>query len=147
MNLSIYRFKQDQGRLSRGIAFGLSACLLYYGCWTLFYFLHWSWAKENLIDRLIPIVNLPLNPALLISIALFFGGMWGLIWFVNRPGLGTLLIETETEMKKVTWPSWRDSFNSSLVVLLAVIFFMIYLGATDILLNFVFSKVIFGGLA
>ena len=79
--------------------------------------------------------------------AVFIGGIWWLIWFINRPKLGGLLIDTETEMKKVTWPSWRDSFNSSLVVLVAVIFFMLFLGATDIVMNFVFSKIIFGGLA
>ncbi|MHC4942970.1 MAG: preprotein translocase subunit SecE [Planctomycetota bacterium] len=147
MNFSIYRFKQDQGRLTRGIAFFLYACLLYYGCWTLYYFLHWPWAKDNLIEWKIPIINQPINLALVIACALMVFGLWVMVWFLNQPKFGSLLIETETEMKKVTWPSWNDSFNSSLVVLVAVIFFMIYLGVADIVLNFIFSKIVFGGLA
>ena len=68
-----------------------------------------------------------------------------LIWMINRPKLGGLLIETETEMKKVSWPSWSDAFNSSLVVLVAVIFFMLFLGLARIVLIFIFDKIIFGG--
>lgn len=147
MNLSIYKYKQDQGRYARGVTMLLMTILWYYGCWTLYYFLHWPWAQGKLVDALIPVVNLPINPALIISIVAFFAGELLMIKYLNRPKFCNLLIETETEMKKVTWPSWGDSFNSSIVVLIGVIFFMIYLGCADILLNIIFSKIIFGGLA
>jgi preprotein translocase SecE subunit len=147
MNLSIYRYKQDQGRLARGSLFGLHTLLLYYGCYSLYFFLHWDWAVNPLMSGQIPILNIPINPALIIAMGVFFGGEWAAIRLLNSPKLGTLLIETETEMKKVTWPSWNDSFNSSVVVLIAVVFFMIFLGFADVILNFIFSKIVFAGLA
>lgn len=145
MVLKIFSYKPDQGRFSRGLSFWLLTGLSYFGCRTLYFFLHWSWAKDNLLEEPIPIINTPLNPALIISVGLFLIIEWLIVKLVvNRPKVGDLLIETETEMKKVTWPSWNDAFNSSLVVLVAVIFFMILLGLSDFLLNQVFSKFIFG---
>lgn len=143
MNLSIYRYKPEQGRLTRGIGFLLCSILWMYGCRTFYFFLHWPWATGKMMEDVIPIINQPLNPAFIISCGLFVAGELVIIWFVNRPKLGTLLIETETEMKKVTWPSWGESFNSSLVVLVAVIFFMIFLGAADIFFKIMFSDIIF----
>ena len=146
MNLSIYRYKPDQGRLSRGVAFWLVSAVIYYGCRTLYFFLHWPWAKSNLIEEHIPIADVPLNMALILSFVVFLAAEWGLVWMINRRKMGELLIETETEMKKVSWPSWNDSFSSSIVVLIAVIFFMIFLGFSDALLHRVFSNIIFGRL-
>ena len=143
MNLSIYRYKPDQGRITRGIGFLLASFLWVYGCRTFYFFLHWPWATDRLVDDVIPIINQPLNLAFIVSVALFIAGELLMVWFINRPKLGTLLIETETEMKKVTWPSWSESFNSSIVVLIAVIFFMIYLGACDFVFNFFFTKIVF----
>jgi preprotein translocase SecE subunit len=145
MNLSIYHYKPDQGRMARGVLFWLCTALIYYGCQTLYYFLHWSWAQTKLIQENIPILDIPLNPALIIALVLFIAIEFFLIKTINRPKLGNLLIETETEMKKVTWPSWGDSFNSSIVVLIAVIFFMGFLFLTNIVLTFIFRKVVFGG--
>ena len=147
MNLSIYRYKPDQGRLTRGSAFWLSSLLIYYGVYTLYFFLHWEWAYNRLVPGDIPIVNLPVDMRLLVCTVVFLGAEWFVVWIINRPGLGDLLIETETEMKKVTWPSWDDALNSSFVVLITVIFFMVFLGFTDVLLTFIFNNIIFGGAA
>lgn len=143
MNLSIYQYKPDQGRITRGVAFWLSSLLIYYGVYTLYFFLHWDWALRRLLPGDIPIVNLPVNVALIVSAVVFLAAEAVVIWFINRPGLGGLLIETETEMKKVTWPSWNDALNSSFVVLVTVIFFMVFLGFTDVVLTFIFQSIIF----
>ena len=144
MNLSIFRFKPDQGRLARGAAFWLTTALVFYGCQTLYLFLQWGWAQEKLVEWEIPVFNLPVNLALIISVVVFLGFETLLLKLINSVKLGTLLIETETEMKKVTWPSVSDSFNSSMVVLIAVIFFMLFLGISDIVLHFIFKDIIFG---
>jgi len=145
MAFNIFRYKSEQGKLARGIAFWLLTALSGWGCRTLFYFLHWDWATQNLLNENIPIIDTPLSPALIISIVLFF--VFELIiihWVVNRPKIGDLLIETEIEMKKVTWPSWNDAFNSSIVIFIAVIFFMVLLGLSDFLFNQFFSEIVFG---
>ena len=147
MNLSIYRYKPDQGRLTRGIAFWLSSLLIYYGVYTLYYFLSWDWAARRFVAGDIPIVNLPVDVKLLVCAVVFLAFEGFVVWLSNRPGLGGLLIDTETEMKKVTWPSWDDALNSSFVVLITVIFFMVFLGFTDVFLAFIFNKIIFGGVA
>ena len=145
MAFDFFSYKSDQGRFTRGLAFWLLTLLSCYGCQTFFYFLHWDWAKSNLLDQKMPILNMPLNLALIISLVLFL--VIELVIYklvVNRPKMGDLLIETETEMKKVTWPSWNDAFNSSIVVLIAVIFFMILLAVSDFLLSQVFDYGVFG---
>lgn len=145
MRLSIYQVKPDQGRITRGSAFWLSALLIYYGCRTLYFFLSWDWAQKNFLeDTLIPVVNVPLNMTLIISTVVFLLMIWVVIKLINSEKLGNLLIETETEMKKVTWPSFNESFNSSIVVLIAVIFFLIFLGLADFCLNKIFAEMIFG---
>lgn len=35
------------------------------------------------------------------------------------------------EFEKVTWPSWQELMDSTMVVLAIVVFFSIYLGALD----------------
>jgi len=141
-----FSYKPDQGRFTRGVAFWLLTALSYFGCKTLYFFLHWDWAKQNLLGQNIPILNIPLSPGLIVSVGVFIAGeilISRLI--VNRPKMCDLLIETETEMKKVTWPSWNDALNSSIVVLFTVIFFMILLGFSDFLLTKIFSGFIFSG--
>ena len=47
---------------------------------------------------------------------------WLTFWFVNTPKYGEFLIMTESEMRKVTWPSRREVVNSvKIVILLTVI--------------------------
>lgn len=146
MAFDFFSYKSDQGRFSRGLAFWLLTALAYYGCRTFYFFImQWSWAKENMLDQKMPILDMPLNLALIVSLVLFL--VVELVIFklvVNRPKVGDMLIETETEMKKVTWPSWNDAFNSSIVVLIAVIFFMILLAISDFLLSQVFDYGVFG---
>lgn len=144
MAISFFSYKPDQGRFARGLAFWLLTGLSYFGCSTLYYFLHWSWATDNLLDRNIPILDMPLNLALIISVVVFFFVEFMILkLIVNRPNVSTMLIDTETEMKKVTWPTWNDAFNSSLIVLAAVAFFAILLGLSDIILNKVFLDFVF----
>jgi len=144
MAFSFFSYKQDQGRFARGLAFWLLTGLTYFGCVTFYYFLHWPWATGNLVDRNIPILDIPLNLALIISVALFLFIVFMILkLIVNKPSVGTMLIDTETEMKKVTWPTWNDAFNSSLIVLGAVAFFAVLLGLADIILNKVFLQYIF----
>ena len=57
--------------------------------------------------------------------------------------LANLLIDTEQEMKKVTWPSFDDSKKSSLVVIGCVVFMLGFLTAADLLLSTVFKDLIY----
>jgi preprotein translocase subunit SecE len=43
---------------------------------------------------------------------------WITFWFVNSPAWAEFLIMTESEMRKVAWPSRREVVNSTKVVIL-----------------------------
>ena len=43
---------------------------------------------------------------------------WITFWFVNSPKWAEFLIMTESEMRKVSWPSRREVINSTKVVIL-----------------------------
>ena len=50
--------------------------------------------------------------------------------------VGLFLKEVRAELGKVTWPSFNELVGSTIVVLILVCFFAIYLGAID----FAFSR-------
>ncbi len=49
---------------------------------------------------------------------------------------GQFLQEVRAEMAKVTWPTFNQLVGSTIVVLILITFFAVYLGAID----FVFSR-------
>jgi preprotein translocase subunit SecE len=48
---------------------------------------------------------------------------------------GEFLTEVRNEMKRVTWPSQREVYATTVVVILTSVFFGLYLFAVDLLLN------------
>jgi len=42
--------------------------------------------------------------------------------------------QVKAELKKVTWPSRKDTYSSTLVVIVLVIFSAVYLGVVDLVL-------------
>jgi preprotein translocase SecE subunit len=51
--------------------------------------------------------------------------------WLEKPVNADLLIDTESELRKVTWPTFKDVVNSSLVVIICVVFLMAFLAGTD----------------
>jgi preprotein translocase subunit SecE len=45
--------------------------------------------------------------------------------------VGRFLKEVQSEMAKVTWPTFRQLVGSTIIVLILVCFFAVYLGAID----------------
>ncbi len=48
---------------------------------------------------------------------------------------GEFLTEVRNEMKRVTWPSQREVYATTVVVILTAVFFGLYLFGVDLLLN------------
>lgn len=141
-------YKKDQGRLARMAAYWSLALLILYGCRS-FYMILPTWS-ESLGKPLsasmpkLPILGWSLNPALLIT-----GVMLGAAWYVlyrwqQTPKVADLLIDTETELTKVTWPTMTDAVNSSLVFVAVVLFLMAFLAGTDALLGLWTTRVLLG---
>jgi preprotein translocase SecE subunit len=142
-------YKKDQGRLARMAAYWSLALLLLYGCQS-FYAILPTWsaslAKPLFGGSLpkIPILGWNLNAALLISGALLAAAWYALYRWQQTPKVADLLIDTETELTKVTWPTMNDAVNSSLVVVAVVLFLMAFLAGMDALLGWWTTRVLLG---
>jgi preprotein translocase SecE subunit len=139
-------YKPQQGRIARTTAFWSSVMLLLYACYTLHTEL--SGRAPDLAEALggivIPIVSVKLSISFLLSALIFVAGFVGLSIWLNRPKSADLLIETESELKKVTWPTMQDATNSSLVVIATVVFLMVYMGLCDRVLGSVIGQYVLG---
>lgn len=141
-------YKKDQGRLARMAAYWSLALLILYGCQS-FYAILPTWNAKlgepfSASVRKLPILGWNLSPALLISGLLLAAAWYVLYRWQQTPKVADLLIETETELTKVTWPTMGDAVNSSLVVVAVVLFLMSFLAGSDALLGWWTSKVLLG---
>lgn len=133
-------YKEDQGRLARLAVFWALALLAFYGCYAFYGEVLKAKSKTlaaPLIPSMkkIPVLGIELNGAILIAAPLFGLALWGLHRWLQRPKAADLLIETESEMRKVTWPTLNEAVGSSLVVVVCVVFLMVYLAGADWLLG------------
>ena len=51
--------------------------------------------------------------------------------FLNRPKVADVLIETESELRKVVWPSWADTWAGTMAVIVTVAILLTYLAVAD----------------
>ena len=139
-------YKPEQGRLARMAAFWSLALLLLFGC----NFLHLqltsyvSSLKDPLGDLHIPIVSIPLSGSFLISSFVFLGGLLWLYNWQQKPKVADLLIDTESELRKVTWPTMQEVVNSSMVVIISVAILMGFLAGSDWFLGMFVRRLIYG---
>ncbi|MBD1400243.1 preprotein translocase subunit SecE [Pelovirga terrestris] len=49
--------------------------------------------------------------------------------------LNTFLGNVKEELQKVTWPSKKDTYGSTMVVIIVVMFCAVYLGVVDMILS------------
>ena len=139
-------YKEDQGRLARMAAFWSVTLLLIFGCT----FLHDQLIQidsmaEPIRGYRIPIISVDLSGSFLVSLAVFVVGLLVVLRWQQRPKIADLLIDTEAELKKVTWPTPSEVTNSSLVVIVSVLIIGAYLAFVDLFLARLMKVIIFGG--
>lgn len=133
-------YKQDQGRFARLAAFWSLAILIFYGCTSLYTTLLGYWPNQMATPFTasmpkIPVLGLPLNLAMVISTAVLGVSVWALYRVLERPKTADVLIDTESELRKVTWPTVPEAVRSSFVVIVCVLFLMAFLAGADWLLG------------
>ena len=118
MNLEIY--KKGQGKYARGSAYLLGGLLILFGAVRLH-------ATFNVPGQHVWVTDLPIIGSItlykVISAAVFLGGMLALHLVLNGNKTADLLIDTEQEMRKVSWPS-RKEVQSATMVVVVVTFIM-----------------------
>lgn len=145
-------YKPDQGRLARLAAYWSLAFLVFYGCTSLHAELSSRFGGalgRPLLASLtkIPVLGLKLSAALLITVLVLGGSLYALYRWQQTPKVSDLLIDTEAELRKVTWPTMPEAVNSSVIVIVCVVFLMGFLAGTDWLLGRWFTLILTGGRA
>lgn len=138
-------YKEDQGRHVRMTAFWSLVFFIGFGC----RFLHdilirWPSLREPLGGARLPVVGVNMSPAFLVTALIFCAGVLFVHGWLRRPKIADLLIETEAELLKVSWPKGREVWNASMVVLVSVVLLGLYLAGVDVFLFRLMRSLILG---
>jgi preprotein translocase SecE subunit len=120
--------KKGQGTLARATAYALGAALVVYGAIRLYANLPGGF--HTVLTAGLPIVG-DLTIRKVVAVVVAGLGLLGLHLVLNRPRSTDLLIETEGEMRKVTWPTGPEVFNATLVVVLVTTVLAVAMSAFD----------------
>src|SRR5262245_42910126 len=95
-------YKPGQAKVARWSAYLLGSLLILLGVLSLY-------GTINVPGSHVYVEKLPVIGAItlykLIAVFVFILGVYGLHLVLNRPSMVDLLIDTEQELKKVSWPS------------------------------------------
>ncbi len=125
-------YKRGQATAVRAAALGCLAALAFYGTFAFYQIppttsVWWMdlW-KMEVFGKVFP-----LKPVLFPSAGVFLGVMSAAYVLVNRPRWAEFLIETEGELKKVSWPPRKEYVGSAVVVVVVVAVISLFLHAAD----------------
>lgn len=139
-------YKEDQGRLARMAAFWSVVLLVLFGCTFLYDILIGFDSMSPAVRGIrIPIVSVDLNGAFIVTSLIFLVGVVVIRRWQQKPKVADLLIDTESELRKVTWPTMNEVTNSSLVVIVCVVVIGAFLAAADYFLGELMRRLILGG--
>jgi preprotein translocase SecE subunit len=106
--------------------------------------IHWAALREPIGGVRLPVVGVDLTPAFVVSMLILGIGVIVVHRWLRRPRIADLLIETEAELLKVTWPKGSEVWNASMVVLVSVVLLGLYLAGVDIFLFRLMRALILG---
>jgi len=136
----LFRYKPDDGRNARQIAFWFGEAAIAFGCTAFAGLLDRSVSLRGaLIDSMpkVPVFGVGLTGSFAGGLLLFLVLSFLWVRFLAKEKIAQHLIEVEAEINKVTWPTFKEASNSSIVVLVTVIILMGFLA----LIDFVFGRV------
>ncbi len=137
-------YKQGEGKLVRRVSFYSLLALSVWGFKELGTFLASFGALNGVrFDVELPYYHQVLSTGLAISLALNVAfGFW-LFKLLNRQQTAAVLIDTETEMQKVSWPTWPEAKHATVIVLLFVVFCAVFLTLSELSLKWCFDRILF----
>ncbi len=140
-------YKSDQGRLARMAIFWILWILIVYGCWGLRYAVK-GWGLPTAITEALttlPVIEEVSYASLFVLILIPAVVAFVLIHALNRPKFADFLIETENELRKVAWPSFKETRQASLVVVITVLILAGFLAGSDAVLSRLVALLIYKG--
>ena len=140
--------KPVQGRAARVTAYVGFGLLAIFGAITLHripgYGSGWFGGPDGLWKVAIFGRDFVLRPVFFPAAGLFLAAMVAFHLYISRPRATEFLIETQGEMKRVSWPTRREWVGSTLVVLVLVAVLSIFLYAADHFLSLLLQKLKIG---
>ena len=144
-------YKPGQARTSRSVIFWIGLGLIAWGCRALmlalpafFSVLGRSLNEFDAFGGALPrdgwsvdlvFFTAKVSPAFLISIVLLLVACLWWWRFVNTPKWADLFIEMEHELRKVSWPTFGDAWQSTLVVTLFTIALVAIMFVADMMIR------------
>ena len=138
-------YKAGQGSLARLTSWVAMLLAVGLGCAELY-----SWIQDPREDTALlpgalfadlPFFNAPLSWKFLLCAVIFVGGIWLVRRIMARRDAVDALIETEQELRKVSWPTRDESINATGVVILVSLLLTATLFAFDLLFNQLFGMI------
>ena len=81
-----------------------------------------------------------LDLAMAIALGVLLLGGLALAMWLGRPKVADMLIDTEGELRKVTWPTFSDTWKGTLAVVVTVVFMLAYLTTVDIAIHWAMGQ-------
>ena len=121
------------GRAVRLSAFGGTAALAAFGAYALYMApsIHSLWWSDVFGPAMIFGKVLVLKPILFPAVAVFLTAMSGVFLLLNQEKWADFLIETEGEIKKVSWPARKEYMGSAMIVVFVVAIVSMFLHYVD----------------
>jgi preprotein translocase SecE subunit len=121
------------GRAVRLSAFGGTGALAAFGAYALYMApsIHSIWWADVVGPAMIFGKALTLKPILFPALAAFLSAMSVVFLLLNQERWADFLIETEGEIKKVSWPARKEFMGSAMIVVLVVAIVSIFLHYVD----------------
>lgn len=143
-----FKYKPGEGGIARATAFwSLAGFAFLAGRRFFLWSQRWDFFEKDLLGTEIPVLAFPLTPGFIGSMVIFGLAVYGIFRLLNAPKIADLLIDTELEMKKVTWPSFDEARKASFIVIVCVVVLTAFLLLTDFGLERFFFDVLYGGSA
>lgn len=142
----LYAHKPDEGRHARQASFWLGVGMIFFGCYALSVELLGVTALRGPVLASVPevpLLGISLTGAFVVSALVFLALSFIYVRMLAKPKVADHLIEVEGEMRKVTWPSFEEATNSSIVVIVTVLVLMGFLAAADFVLGLVINPLLF----
>jgi len=130
--MALELYKKGQGTTARASAYAIGILLIGFGAIRLF-------AAVNRPGEGVLVPDLPILGALtitkVVAFAVGIAGILGLHAVLNRPKSVDLLIETEAEMRRVSWPTMKQVWNATLVVAFVTLVLAVTMWGLDLIIR------------
>lgn len=142
--MNIINYRQREGLTTRFVTWGLISLLVLFGCISLYYSIPAENTEKipaqptfwgNLIYN-IPFFDLNITYGTLISVLVFLFIIVLINRFIiNKPSMADFLVETEYEVKKVSWPPKNEYWGASVAVIISVVVIGLFIFIVDIVFH------------